>query len=393
MALVRDISERKQIQARLMIADRMASMGTVAAGVAHEINNPLAYIMANLHFITKELGRVAATSEGLEPAMLGELLEALRDAGTGAQRVREIVRDLKTFSRADEETRGPVDVCRVLDSSLQMAGPEIKHRARVIKEYAEVPEALGNESRLGQVFLNLIVNAAQAIPEGQAEQNRIRVVAREEGGKVVVEVTDTGSGIPPEIQAKLFEPFFTTKPIGVGTGLGLSICQSIVVAHGGTLELSSELGKGTTVRVTLPRVPEAEERAPEPTAPSVSSERRGRILVVDDEPMVSKSIQRALSRRHEVVCEAAAKAALIRLRRGEQFDLVICDLMMPDVTGMELHAELSKTHPALASKMVFITGGAFTERGQAFLTAVPNRRLEKPFELAAIEALVHDALR
>jgi C4-dicarboxylate-specific signal transduction histidine kinase len=215
-----------------MFADRMASLGTLVSGVAHEINNPLAYLKTNLDFAAVDLLRVADELRAGGPcvadaaeASLREIIAALNDARMGADRVRNIVRALKMFSRADEQKRGAVRLHRVLESALNMVWNEIRHRARLVKDFGDVPAVEGNESRLHQVFLNLLINAAQAIPEGLGDRNEIRVVTRtDEQGRAVVEVRDTGVGIAKEHLPKLFDPFFTTKPVGVGTGLGLSIC-------------------------------------------------------------------------------------------------------------------------------------------------------------------------
>ena len=252
VAIARDVTERKQVQEKLKNTERMVSLGTLAAGVAHEINNPLSYLSSNLRFVDDELGAMAEGGEGLTGERGREVREALQEALAGSDRVRAIVRDLKTFSRGDDEQRGPVDVRGVLDACVNMAWSEIRHRARLEKDYGDVPPVLGNESRLGQVFLNLLVNAAQAITQGDLKTNAIRLTTRLEQEQVVVEVKDTGSGISPEHLEKLFDPFFTTKPAGVGTGLGLSICHGIIVAMGGRIAVSSTLGQGSTFQVFLP---------------------------------------------------------------------------------------------------------------------------------------------
>jgi signal transduction histidine kinase len=244
--VVQDVTEVRHMEARLRVADRMASMGTVAAGVAHEINNPLAFVVGNLEFIANSLRELPAEATA-------EIRESLEDARHGTERVRRIVRDLKVFSRPDDEGLGPVDVRRLLDSSISFAANEIRHRARLVREYAEVPEVHGNSGRLGQVFVNLLVNAAQAIPEGAADLHRIRVVIRPDGARrVAVEVHDTGGGIPEAIRDRIFEPFFTTRPVGMGTGLGLAICHGIITEMGGQISVDSAVGQGTVVRVSLP---------------------------------------------------------------------------------------------------------------------------------------------
>jgi CheY-like chemotaxis protein len=242
------------------------------------------------------------------------------------------------------------------------------------------------------VFLNLIVNAAQSIPEGHTDLNeiRIRTYPSDRDRAVVVEISDTGSGIEPEVMSRLFTPFFTTKPQGVGTGLGLAICQRIVTALGGEISVTSAIGKGTMFHVRIPagELPEEEPRV----VPNVGVTRRGRILVVDDEEPVAAVIRRALSRDHEVQVLTSATEAFRRVDGGERFDLILCDLMMPVMTGMELHAELSRAAPDQAERIIFLTGGAFTPGARLFLDQVPNPRLDKPFQIQALRSLVSERL-
>src|SRR4029079_12566875 len=181
--------------------------------------------------------------------------EGLAEARQGAERVRNIVRDLRVFARGDEEQSGPVALRRVLDSSINIAWNEIRHRARLVKDYGDTPMVEANESRLGQVFLNLLLNAAHAISEGETERNEIRVSTRTDGrGHAIIEIRDTGGGIPPDIRDRIFDPFFTTKAAGEGTGLGLWICSGILSALGGEISVDSDVGRGSTFRVMLPPV-------------------------------------------------------------------------------------------------------------------------------------------
>jgi CheY-like chemotaxis protein len=377
----------------------MASVGTLAAGVAHEINNPLTAVMGNLDYVAETLARTeggAARSPPRSDAwLLEEIKGPLTDARDAAASVRLIVRDLKMFSHSPtHEPKVRVDVKAVLESSLRMAWNEIRHRARLIKHYGEVPRVEVNEGRLGQVFLNLIVNAAQAVPEGRAQDNEIRVSTRLDGERVVIEVSDTGTGIRPEIVGKIFDAFFTTKGVGVGTGLGLAICHRIVTDMGGDLTVESAPGKGSTFRVALP-VPGREviEAAPAIVEPDVVTGRRGRLLIVDDEELVLRTVNRMLSGEHDVVCVATAQEALALCRKGEAFDLVLCDLMMPDMTGMDLHQELSRVAPEQAARMVFLTGGAFTERAWQFLADTAPDHLDKPVDPHALRAIVRRHLQ
>jgi PAS domain S-box-containing protein len=251
----RDLSERKRLEAQVVMADRLASVGRLAAAVGHEINNPLAYVMANLDLALEGLGEMggAHSLTGDDVARLADIAEMLRESREGAERVRHIVRDLRVFSRGETEERTRVDPRHVLDSCVNMARGEIRQRASLVKDYGETPPVLANEARLGQVLLNLLINAAHAIPEGDPEGNEIRVTtSTDDRGRVVIEVRDSGTGIPEEVRGRVFEPFFTTKPPGSGTGLGLPICQSIVTALGGQITFDSEVGRGTAFRVILP---------------------------------------------------------------------------------------------------------------------------------------------
>ena len=377
LASVEDVSERRRIEEQLRLADRMASMGTLAAGVAHEINNPLAFVLGNLDFALRELRRGGADRE---------VLAALEEAREGAARVREIVRDLKTFSRADDSACGLLDVGRVLRSALSLASNEIRARARLEVQIPPTPPVLASEHRLGQVLLNLLINAAQSIPEGDPSRHVVRAATGVlPDGRVRVSIADDGSGIPPEIRSRIFDPFFTTKPVGVGTGLGLSICHGIVVSLGGQITVESEVGRGSTFDVLLPAA-QAEVR-PEQPAPAVSP-RRARLLVIDDEPLVCRALQRILSPPHDVRVQETGRGALAALQADAGYDLILCDLMMPDLTGMDLHGQVAARAPALADRFVFLTGGAFTAGARDFLERVKNERVEKPFEPAALRNLV-----
>ena len=359
--------------------------------MAHEINNPLAFVTANLVFMQQE---IAALAEETGPGRLSELARRCPRRAQGAERIGTIVRDLRTFSHGvDRDDASRVDVNRVLEFAIRMAENEIRHRARLVKAFGDVPAVEASESRLGQVFLNLLVNAAQAIAEGSAAQNEIRVSSAFDAatGRVVVEVADTGAGIPPEHLPRIFDPFFTTKPVGVGIGLGLSICHRIVTALGGEIAVESEVGKGSRFRV-LPPAPRTARRRRAPSGAPARPE-RARILVVDDEPLVGVAIERFLGRRHDVARFTSAAEALGLLDAGERFDVILCDLMMPDMTGMDLHARLAEARPDQAARMVFMTGGAFTDRARRFLEATKNPTLTKPFDVADLDRTIADVLR
>ncbi len=364
-------AERRKMQEQLLLSDRLASLGMLAAGVAHEINNPLSALMLNL--------QLALQSAESRVADGGEDAQMLQDAIQCARHIRDIIRDIKVFSRPDDQQNGPVELHRVLDSSLRMAQNHVQHRARLVKDYGDVPAVQGSEARLAQVFLNLIINAAQAIPEGRSDAHEIRVVTRREVGDTVrVEIHDTGTGIPEELLERIFEPFFTTKPVGMGTGLGLSICRRLVAEMGGSLGVESTPGQGSMFWLRLRKAAPVrlERKRPEPRpAP------RLRVLLIDDEAAVARSLQRHLSRHYEVTALTGAREALALIASGHRFDAILCDVMMPEMSGPQFHVELERLVPEQARRVTFMTGGAFSEEARAFLGVAHMPLLEKPLDL------------
>lgn len=380
--------ERVRMQELLVLSDRMASLGMLAAGIAHELNNPLAALMFNVEHALRR----GADLEGVD-----ELREALRCA----ERIRQIVRDVRVFSRP-EDGHGTVDVHEVLDSSVRMAWNEIRHRGRLDREYGAVPRAVGNEARLGQVFLNLLVNAAQALAPERFDHNVITVatdVAAD--GRIRVEIRDTGLGMSNETRARLFEPFFTTKPVGAGTGLGLAISRRLVAALGGEILVHSQLGRGTSFQVLLPPAADAARpasptphkagptqphtmRTPDPTPAEPPP--GDHVLILDDDPAVGRMLTRLLGRRHIVTTLEQPSAALDQIAAGERYAAILCDLMMPSMPGRIFYRELTRVAPDQASRVVFMTGGAFTPESQAFVERLSNPCIEKPFTVPTLLA-------
>jgi signal transduction histidine kinase/ActR/RegA family two-component response regulator len=381
--------ERRRMQQQLLRADRLSSIGMLATGVAHEINNPLAYVLGNLEFA---LGRLAA-AELPEGGPLDEVAGALEQAREGSERIGRIARDLKVFCGGKAEaTLGPINVRRVMESAIDIAWNHIRHRARLTRRFEHVPVVNGDETRLGQVFLNLLVNAAQALPTTEdAEQNEIVVSVRNEGERVVIEVQDTGNGMTPAELAQAFEPFFTTKPSGVGSGIGLSICRSIVTDMGGEIGCESRRAVGSTFRVSLPAL-EAVVHSTLPPPSELQELPAARVLVIDDEPALCAVVRRLLRGAHEVVGSLDAREALKLLDRDAAFDVVFCDVMMPRMSGIEFFECLSRRHPELSSRVVFMTGGAFQSHDREFLRTMQNPVLEKPFETRSLHEAVARAL-
>ena len=380
LAFARDITERKAIQARLAEAERLTALGVLSAGVAHEINNPLAYVLLNLEYLRQQLPRLAE-----DPERLSDLMVRVRDACHGAERVATIVRDLRTFARGDDGSRGPVDLREIIEAAINIAGNTLKQSARIVRDYGEAPLVDASANRLEQVFLNLLLNAAQAIPDGDPERDEIRVRLFGDQQRAVAEITDTGSGIAEPVMGRIFEPFFTTKPVGVGTGLGLPICRSILTAHGGTIEVECRPGEGATFRIVLPASTTSRSSARRTSSrPLVSVGPRGRVLVVDDEVAVGSTLRLVLQREHDVQLATSGEEALRLLAAGPRFHAIVCDLMMPGMTGVELYEAIRRVHPGLEARMVFMTGGALLAKTEDFLARVKNPLLEKPFDVPLV---------
>ena len=347
----------------------------------------MAFVSGNIGLMIEDLDDL---SNAPDPSLLAELRDMARDVQEGADRIRKIVRGLKTFSRAEQERRSVIELRPLLELSINMAFNEIRHRARLVKDYRKTPRVEADDARLGQVFINLLINAAQALPEGDGEAHEIRVVtSTDEDGRAVIEVRDTGAGIPALLLSRIFDPFFTTKPVGIGTGLGLSVCHNIVTSLGGEITVASEEGHGTTFRVVLPPAPQAAiereaELAPAPAPPAGGC---AAVLLVDDEPAMGTVLRRVL-REHDVTAVTSARSALELLAAGQRFDIILSDLMMPEVSGMDFYDEVSRRFPEVVGRLVFVSGGAFTPVANAFLDRVTNERIEKPFDASILRELV-----
>lgn len=381
LVMVTETTEQRALQTQLLMADRMAAVGLLAAGVAHEINNPLAVALANLDLILRDVELLHQESPSEVTSALCEQAEDARDA---AQRVAGIVKDLRLFSRAENDEVGPVEVQPVVESCARMAGHQVRHRASLTMNLEPVPPVEASEARLSQVVLNLLVNAAQAFSEDQVRPRAITVSTRSEGDRVAIEVADTGVGIPPEGLSRLFTPFYTTKPVGVGTGLGLAISDRIVRSWGGEIKARSRVGEGSTFTVLIP-ASSSRARSLAPLQSAVpSSGRRARILVVDDEASIRTTIYRALCDRHDVTLASGPRQALIELEHTS-FDQILCDIMMPEMTGLELFQQVFAKRPDVASRFLFLSGGVLNARLHAFLESTAGERvLEKPFSIHAL---------
>jgi PAS domain S-box-containing protein len=388
LVVLRDVTEQHRMREQAAISDRLASIGALAAGVAHEINNPLAYVRLSAELAAREISALASDAS---TTVLRDAMDRILE---GTDRVLAITRDLRMFARSHDDGLEDVDVPALLDATIAIAERTISAKARVVRAYRPTPHAKGSRGRLGQVFLNLLINAADAIPEGAPADHTIRVeTSTDATGRAVVEVTDDGCGIPAESAPRIFDPFFTTKPVGVGTGLGLSICHHVVTSIGGEIGFLSSPGR-TTFRVALPSSVAAENNAPAAPrqSPSLVRRMRARVLVVDDEPALLATITRLLSEHHDVVTALAASEALAILRDDRRFDVVITDVLMPNVSGIDFYEAVRAAYPGFEGRLVFITACASDPRTQQFLADVPNRSIEKPFRLSDLLAAI-DAAR
>ena len=377
--------EKRSIQTKLLAADRMASMGLLAAGVGHELNNPLAYISANLDFLQSSFDEMGYPDE--------ELREALLDARHGARRMGDIVRELRVFTRQPANEPGPVDLRALLRSTIALCRTQIRHQASLVAELDDVPLAEGIEGQLGQVFLNLLVNAAQAFDHTGIANPRIQVQLHRLNDFAEVRVIDNGPGVPAAIRDRIFAPFFTTKPPGVGTGLGLSLCLEFARRARGRLWLESPPQGGSTFVVQLPLHDKKTTGTPNP--PPVSREilNNATLLIVDDELPVAHALKRSLI-GCKVVIAADGQAALDACL-AQPFDAILCDLIMPKMSGMGFYERLCATQPKLAGRVIFLTGGAVTDETRKFIEQTAAPVLYKPVQHTllskAIESVVSRA--
>ncbi len=314
--VARDVTQALRMQTKLAQTERLASLGTLAGGVGHEINNPLAYMTANLSFIIEELTRLLPPDKNEDNA---ELHHALRDVQDGTGRVKDIVRQLNEFTRVDSEVEELIDPRTAIEAAVRMSWNHVRRSARLETHLLPVSSVRGNTSRLGQVFLALLLNASAALTDQHISKSLVTISSYEEGENVVIEVRDNGPGIPEEILANIFDPFFSANPTGQGTGLGLSVAHSIVVAMGGTIDVSTKLGEGTTIQIHLPS---AQERLGE-----VAGEKS--ILVVTDDVRLLEAIQIAL-RGNRIRIAGKMSIANPELDRGA-LDAVLCDISSADV--------------------------------------------------------------
>jgi len=410
LLVARDLTElrraeqdRLEAERRLHHAEKLAAVGQMVAGVAHEINNPLGALLPNLDSLDTGLREVAELIEDPHGAgarsrrlalneLRGEITEILSDCVAASERIQGVVAQMRRFASRGNGGSSRRSVDEVVQSAISLVTPQIRTVGELRQSVGGTPPVLIDADALEGAIVNILLNAAQAI-ESTGEQGWIQVETGTHDRGVYVDITNSGPPIPPELHGRIFEPFFTTKAPGKGMGLGLSLCFDVVDAHDGHLEVHGEPDQPVGFRITLPtrdRGTDHPNARPTPSGPWPTE--TARILIVDDDRLVRQSYRRILATDHEVVAVAGGREALERIGAGELFDLVVCDLIMPQMTGMELYARVRKTDPSLAERFLFVTGGTNSDAAREFLSTSGRPWAYKPMTTRKLRAAVADCL-
>jgi nitrogen-specific signal transduction histidine kinase len=383
----RNVTERRQVEARWLQADRLAALGLLAGGMAHAINNPLTYVLLNLEHVKGSLPELCG-----QPDAGRGTIARLTEAYQGIERIAQVVKRMRAFSRVEERTRSTVNVRTVLEGAMELVGHELRHRGRLTTNYADVPPINASAAHLEQVFLHLLVHAAQSLPEDDSAEVRIEL-APLEPAQVMVAVTIVGRALAPAVLSNVFEPFFSAQDESGDTRVGLPFCRAVVSAMGGELVAESDATTGTTFRVTLP-VGDLESEPPSADAISIRPGPRSdrpTVLVVDDDPSIGGALSVALEDFCEVTFIASALEARDRLISGERYDVVFCDMLMPDLDGEALWEVLHRVRPEQAARFVFMTAAGAHPKVADFFHRTGAKRLDKPFRLHDVQRAVQSA--
>ncbi len=374
MLVGRDVTASQlAIRAQLVFADRMATAGMLAAGLAHELNSPLAAAQLNLSVLAEQVAPADADSR-----------EIVAEAAAALARVVAIVSDLHAISPyASEHDIDDVEVAQVVAHAIKLTSNEIRHRAEVVAELRDAPVVRLNRATLTQALINLLGNAARDVDDGRGGHTICVRTGTDARGRATIEIADDGPGLSPEGVEHVFDPFFSNRADGLGAGLGLYYCHSVVTAAGGTIEVASQLGAGTTFRLALPPAPMARKVS---SVMNPSNSPALQILVVDDEPAVGRSIKRALADCAVTVSTSGGDA--VAQYEAVRPDLVLCDVMMPGLSGPALYEQLRARHPEIERQIVFMTGGAFTKPTREFVETTSATVLKKPISITALRELV-----
>lgn len=396
----RDITEEIETEEKLRKAAKQDVLRRMASGVLHEIEEPVRAIQAELKMLDARLAKARQAEDARvggsrpEGAHAPELHLTVTGVDAAADRMRAVIEGLRSFCSEPDVPRETVQVNSVIEKVLARCGADIRHSARVVTDFGSLPTVRARMEELERVFEPILVNAARSFEKKGLESNKISVESWQEGSWIKVAVSDNGREIPPHERELMFDPFFTATRHGKESGLGLSVCHNIVTSLGGVLEVLSEEGRGTQFVVSLPvaagAAPQgAAVRRADGAAPAKS---RAYIIAVDDDPEVGSTIRNLLGSENEVITFTGAREALKLLRRRPAVDIIFCDLMMPEMSGMDLYAALEAEAPDLAARMVFLSGGLTSPHAEKFLKSVSNRRCGKPIGAAALRALVKEIM-
>jgi PAS domain S-box-containing protein len=391
-----DVTESRRLQSRVIQEDRIHAIGTLAASVAHEINNPLTYVLGGLEETQTELDGIAAelgaftARRGEDPDIAAALVrlerarEILAPTLAGTERIRHVTRELSTFTRPNDERLSVFELGDVVRSVLKLVRKEIEARARLVEDLGPSPPVQANEPRLVQVFVNLLMNAWQALPSPDPSRHVIGVRTGTEGGQALVEVWDSGPGVPAKLRDQIFQPFITTKDIGAGTGLGLFVCRNVITSLQGSISVHDAPGGGALFRILLPSaapITVAPARPVAAAAPTTDGRVR-RVLIIDDDALVARALaSRFQGGPFEVRAVHDGRVGLEILLADEALDLVYCDLMMNGFSGMDVYEAARRRSPERAEKVVFMSGGAFTSEARTFLDQRRHAFVQKPFDI------------
>jgi signal transduction histidine kinase/CheY-like chemotaxis protein len=389
-ALSNDVTELRRLQANAIQNDRAIALGTLAASVAHEINNPLTYLLAHAEICEKNLERLELALASFPAGTADEARRVFYDLRSdfapirsAGERISRITRQLRTFSRSSDEHREVIDLRSVVHAVLELVGKDAEACANLRLELGDPAHVFADEARLVQVVLNLVVNAMQAVRAQKRADSVITLRVSSDGERVALEVEDNGSGVPTGHRERIFDPFFSTKELGEGTGLGLFVCRNIVRDLGGDIAVEGGMNGGARFRVSLP----GHDQTPTPARERPASEdpspiERARVLLIDDEPLLLRALSQNLRNAgHEVMSVDDAKNGLELMLSNRAFDLVFCDLMMRGMTGMDLLKALLERAPHRVNRVVFMSGGAYTPEAQAFLDRYSAQCIDKPFDV------------
>ena len=386
-----EVTERKKIEQQMRKFEKLSALGQLIAGVAHELNNPLAVIMGYSQLLNKRTDVPEKTK--------AELKKILHES----ERAAKIVRNLLTFSRPREPEMTTVHLNQIITQVVDACVPETKSNGIQVdlRLSAQLPRTKGDPNQLEQVLTNLLINSVHAQMK-QSTPRRVEISTREYGAYIRITVTDNGPGITPEVMSKIFEPFFTTKATGQGTGLGLAISRAIVEEHHGKMWAQSEPDKGARFFVELPIIPCAEDQPPADTLSNFTAvhpeeemlqNSQRRLLIVDDEPGIVEVLKEALGFSGYTIDTACNGAVALQKITQDNYDLVISDLRMPDMDGEKLYHTVRRLKPELASRIVFLTGDTVSSNARTFLDWTGNRWFSKPFNMADLEEVIHNYLR